>query len=55
MKDGILIGIVLGLFGGALLFKHSPVAKDIVNKSEKAIREEINSMAKELEKKTKLN
>ncbi len=55
MKDGILMGIVLGLFGGALLFKHSPVAKDIVNQSEKAIKEELNSFAKQVEKKTKLD
>lgn len=53
MKDGVLIGIVIGLFGGALLFKHSPVAKDLINKSEKAVKEELNSIAKQVDKKTK--
>lgn len=55
MKDGMLLGIVLGLFGGAILFKHSPAAKDLINQSEKAIKEEINSFAKQVEKKTKTN
>ena len=52
MRDSLLIGVVLGLVGGALLFKHSPAAKDIVNKGEKAVKQEINSIAKELEKQT---
>lgn len=52
MKDGIVFGMVLGLAVGALLFKHSPVAKDIVNKGEKRVMEEINSLVKEVDKKT---
>jgi hypothetical protein len=55
MKDSLLIGMVLGLMGGALLFKHSPVAKDIVNKGEAAIRKEISTVAKDIEKKTAPN
>ncbi|MGI5841887.1 MAG: hypothetical protein ACOX6H_01165 [Christensenellales bacterium] len=53
MKDGMLMGLLVGLGIGALLFKHSPVAKEIVNKAEEAVKEEINNCAKEVVNKTK--
>ena len=52
MKEGLICGMIVGLAVGALLFKHSPVAKEIINKSEEAVKSELNNMVKELDKKT---
>ncbi len=52
MKEGTLIGMVIGLFVGALLFKHCDAAQDIINKGEIAVKKELNEMAKQIDKKT---
>lgn len=52
MKEGMLFGMVVGLAVGALLFKHCPKAKEIFNKGEQAVKEEINNMVKDIDKKT---
>ncbi len=53
MKEGLFVGMALGLVTGALLFKHSEAAKEIVNKGEKAVKKEINEMKKKAAPKTK--
>jgi len=45
MKDGLICGMLLGLVAGALLYKHNPQAKEIVNQSEKAIKKELKNIA----------
>ncbi|MBO5884749.1 MAG: hypothetical protein J6Q51_03035 [Clostridia bacterium] len=37
MKDGIICGMVLGMIAGALLYKHNPQAKEIINKTEEVV------------------
>jgi flagellar biosynthesis protein FliP len=51
MKDGLICGMLVGIALGALLFKHSPTTKDIINKAETAVKNEVTSMVKELDKK----
>lgn len=46
MKDSLICGLALGLVAGALLYKYNPEAKEIINKTEKAVKKEINSMKK---------
>lgn len=50
MKDGLLSGIVIGMIAGALLFKHSNTAREIINKGEKCVKNELNELAKDFEK-----
>lgn len=45
MKDGLICGIVLGVVAGMLLYKHCPDAKQIVNKTEEAVKKELNNMS----------
>lgn len=45
MKDGLICGMLFGLMAGALLYKHNPQAKEIVNQSEKAIKKELKNIA----------
>ena len=45
MKDGLICGVVLGIIAGALLYKYNPQTKEIVNKTEKAIKSEIDKMS----------
>ena len=52
MKDGIICGIVLGMIAGALLYKHNPCAKEIVNSTEDVVKEEIKNMTKTSQKKS---
>ena len=52
MKEGLFVGVAIGLVTGALLFKHSETAKEIVNKGEKAVKKEINEMKKKTSPKT---
>ena len=50
MKDFcMLLGFGAGLVAGALLYKHSQDAKQIVNKGEEAVMQEVENM-KELVK-----
>ncbi len=45
MKDFcMIIGFGAGLVAGALLYKHSQDAKQIVNKGEKAVMQEVENM-----------
>ena len=44
MKDGLICGIALGMIAGALLYKHSPDAKRVVNNSEDAIKKELKNI-----------
>lgn len=54
MKDLMLIvGFGAGLVTGALLYKHSQQAKSIVNKGEKAVKEEVEKMKQDVEPKVK--
>ncbi len=53
MKEGLIVGMAIGLVTGALLFKHSETAKEMVNKGEKAVKKEINEMKKKVAPKTK--
>ena len=39
-----IIGFGAGLITGALLYKHSQEAKELVNKSEKAVKKEMEMM-----------
>lgn len=45
MKDGLVCGMVLGLIAGALLYKHNPQAKELVNESEKAVKRQLKNIA----------
>ena len=46
MKDGIICGIVIGMIAGALLYKYNPQEKEIVNKTEKVVKNEVQSITK---------
>lgn len=45
MKDGLVCGMLLGLIAGALLYKHNPQAKELVNNSENAIKKELKNIS----------
>ncbi len=45
MKDCLLCGMLIGLMAGALLYKHNPQAKDLVNQAEDAVKKEIKNIA----------
>lgn len=45
MKDGLLCGMILGLAVGALLYKHNPEAREIVNESEKAVKRKLKEIS----------
>ncbi|MBQ9786025.1 MAG: hypothetical protein IJW25_00995 [Clostridia bacterium] len=44
MKDGLICGLFIGLMAGALLYKHNPQAKEIVNESEKAVKRQLKNI-----------
>lgn len=44
MKDGLICGLVLGMVAGALLYKYNPQAKEFVNKTEDAVKNEMDKM-----------
>ena len=46
-----IIGFGAGLITGALLYKHSQEAKELVNKSEKAVKKEMEMMKEKVEPK----
>ncbi len=52
MKDGIICGIVIGMIAGAMLYKYNPQAKEIVNKTEDAVKKEMKNMSKQTSKKS---
>ena len=45
MKDGLICGMLVGLVAGALLYKHNPQAKELVNNSEKAVKKELKNIS----------
>lgn len=45
MKDGLICGMLIGLMAGALLYKHNPQAKDLVNQTESAVKKELKNIA----------
>ncbi len=51
MKEGIVCGIVIGMIAGALLYKYNPQAKEIVNKTEDAVKKEMKNIEKSTTKK----
>ncbi len=52
MKDGLICGVVIGMIAGALLYKYNPQAKEIVNKTEDAVKKEMENMSKQTSKKS---
>ena len=51
MKDVImLLGFSMGLVTGALLYKYSTSAKQMVDKSEKAVMKEVDKAAQKVKK-----
>ena len=48
----MLVGFGAGLVAGALLYKHSQDARQMVNKGEKAVKEEVENMKNMIESKT---
>lgn len=46
MKEGLLCGVALGMVAGIMLYKYNDKAKEIVNKGEKAIKNELKKVAK---------
>lgn len=40
----MVVGFGAGLVAGALLYKHSQEAKNLVNKGEKAVKKEVENM-----------
>ena len=52
MKDALmLLGFSMGIVTGALLYKYSGCAKDIVDKSEKAVMKEVKNIEQKAKKK----
>lgn len=45
MKDCFVCGVLLGIMAGALLYKHNPQTKELVNESEKAVKKELKNIA----------
>ena len=45
MKDGLICGMLIGLMAGALLYKHNPQAKKLVNETEEAVKQELKNIA----------
>ena len=51
MKDiWMVVGFGAGLVTGALLFKHSQEAKQLVNKGEKAVKKEVENLKEAVKK-----
>ena len=50
MKDGLVCGIIIGMIAGALLYKHNPDAKQIINKTEDAVKKEVKNAKKTSQK-----
>ena len=51
MKDGLICGVIIGMLAGAILYKYNPQVKDIVNKTEDAVKTQMNDMSKTVDKK----
>jgi hypothetical protein len=44
MKDGLLLGMALGLIIGAVVVTNNPKAEQIVNKGKKALKKQVEKM-----------
>ncbi len=49
----MVVGFGAGLVAGALLYKHSQEAKQLVNKGEKAVKKEVENMKEMIKKQDK--
>lgn len=49
----MVVGFGAGLVAGALLYKHSQEAKQLVNKGEKAVKKEVENMKEMVRKQDK--
>ncbi len=49
----MIVGFGAGLVAGALLYKHSQEAKQLVNKGEKAVKKEVENMKEMVKKQDK--
>ena len=45
MKDGLICGLFIGMMAGALLYKHNPQAKEMVNETEKAVKKQLKNIS----------
>ena len=52
MKDGLRCGVIIGMLAGAILYKYNPQVKEIVNKTEDAVKSQVDDMTKNNNKKT---
>ena len=52
MKDGLICGVIIGMLAGAILYKYNPQVKEIVNKTEDAVKTQMNDMSKNIGKKS---
>lgn len=52
MKDGLICGVIIGMLAGAILYKYNPQVKEIVNKTEDAVKTQMNDMSKDIGKKS---
>ena len=52
MKDGLICGVIIGMLAGAILYKYNPQVKDLVNKTEDAVKNQVNDMSNSNDKKT---
>ncbi|MEG1751558.1 MAG: hypothetical protein RR140_01095 [Clostridia bacterium] len=48
MKEGLAIGLIIGAIAGALIYKNSAKAKEVINKGESAIKKEISNLSKKV-------
>ncbi|MEG1500108.1 MAG: hypothetical protein RR400_03480 [Clostridia bacterium] len=44
MKEGLIVGMALGLIAGAVLVKNSPEVKKLVDKGEKSVKDSIKKI-----------
>lgn len=51
MKEGLIVGIAVGIVAGAILVKNCPQAKKLLDDGEKQIKKEINKIKKNVSQK----
>ena len=52
MKDGLICGVIIGMLAGAILYKYNPEVKSIVNKTEDAVKTQIDDLSNKNDKKS---
>lgn len=50
MKEGLFCGLVAGIIVGAMLYKHSDDAKQVIDKGEEMAKKEIDNLKKSANK-----